>query len=69
MPGRDGFGLLCDIRALGPDAGGGVSVIAMTALGTHVGRERILTAGFKAFLPKPFSPETLLKAILDVINE
>ena len=69
MPGRDGFGLLCDIRALGPDAGGGVSVIAMTALGTHVDRERILTAGFKAFLPKPFSPETLLKAILAVINE
>ena len=25
MPGRDGFGLLCDIRALGPDAGGGVA--------------------------------------------
>jgi CheY-like chemotaxis protein len=69
MPGRDGFGLLCDIRALGPDAGGNVSVIAMTALGTHGDRERILTAGFKAFLPKPFSPETLLKAILAVVNE
>jgi CheY-like chemotaxis protein len=69
MPGRDGFGLLCDIRALGPDAGGSVSVIAMTALGTHVDRERILTAGFKAFLPKPFRPEALLKAILAVVNE
>jgi len=32
MPGRDGFGLLRDIRALRTDAGGSVPVIAMTAL-------------------------------------
>jgi CheY-like chemotaxis protein len=69
MPQRDGFGLLCDIRALGPDEGGEVPVIAMTALGTYVDRERIRAAGFKAFLPKPFSPETLVKAILAVVNE
>ena len=50
MPGRDGFGLLNDIRALGPDAGGSVPVIAMTALITHVDRARILNAGFNAFL-------------------
>jgi CheY-like chemotaxis protein len=69
MPGRDGFGLLSDIQALGSDAGGGVPVIAMTALGTHVDRARILNAGFKAFLPKPFSPETLLKVILSVLSD
>jgi CheY-like chemotaxis protein len=69
MPGRDGFGLLSDIRALGPDDGGSVPVIAMTALGTHVDRARILNAGFNAFLPKPFSPETLVEAILTVLNE
>jgi CheY-like chemotaxis protein len=32
MPGRDGFDMLRDIRALAPDAGGSVPVIAMTAL-------------------------------------
>ena len=69
MPGRDGFGLLSDIRALGPDAGGSVPVIAMTALVTRVDRARILNAGFKAFLPKPFSPETLVEAILTVLND
>src|SRR6202048_1086542 len=69
MPGRDGFGLLSDIRALGPDAGGSVPVIAMTALVTHVDRTRILNAGFKAFLPKPFSPETLVEAILTALND
>ena len=68
MPGRDGFGLLSDIQALGPDDGGGVPVIAMTALVTQVDRARILSAGFKAFLPKPFTPETLVKTLLAVLN-
>jgi CheY-like chemotaxis protein len=66
MPGRDGFGLLSDIRALGPDAGGNVPVIAMTAF---VDRARFLYAGFKAFLSKPFSPETLVDAILTALND
>ena len=66
MPGRDGFELLSDIRALGPDAGGNVPVIAMTAF---VDRARILDAGFKAFLSKPFSPEALVEAILTAVND
>ena len=66
MPGRDGFGLLSDIRALGPDAGGNVPVIAMTAF---VDRARILNVGFKAFLSKPFSPETLVETILTALND
>jgi CheY-like chemotaxis protein len=69
MPGRDGFDLLRDIRALGPDAGGSIPVIAMTALVTHLDRARILSAGFKAFLPKPFSPDKLVEAILTVLND
>src|ERR1700730_60305 len=69
MPDRDGFGLLHDIRALGPDAGGSVPVIAMTALVTHLDRARILNAGFQAFLPKPFSPDKLVEAILTVLND
>ena len=69
MPGRDGFALLSDIRTLGPDAGGSVPVIAMTALVTHLDRARILNAGFQAFLPKPFNPETLVEAILTVLND
>ena len=69
MPGMDGFELLREIRALGPNAGGSVPVIAMTALVTHVDRARILDAGFNAFLPKPFSPETLVEAILTVLND
>jgi CheY-like chemotaxis protein len=66
MPGRDGFGLLSDIRALGPDGGGNVPVIAMTAF---VDRTRLLNAGFKAVLSKPFSPETLAETILTALDD
>ena len=69
MPGRDGFDLLRDIRALGPDAGGSVPVIAMTALVTHLDRARIVDAGFQACLPKPFTPDKLLETILTVLND
>lgn len=68
MPGRDGFGLLRDIRALGPDAGGSIPVVAMTALVTHVDRARILHAGFQAYVPKPSNPDELVKAILTVLQ-
>jgi CheY-like chemotaxis protein len=69
MPGRDGFGLLLDIRALGPESGGSVPVIAMTALVSPLDRARILNAGFRACLPKPFSPDKLVEAILKVLDD
>jgi two-component system, chemotaxis family, CheB/CheR fusion protein len=68
MPGRDGFGLLGEIRGQGPDAGGDVPVIAMTALVTHADRARILNAGFKACLPKPFGPDKLVETILTALE-
>jgi CheY-like chemotaxis protein len=69
MPDRDGWGLLRDIRALGPHAGGGVPVVAMTALVTRADRGRMLDAGFQACLPKPFSVEDLVETILSFAND
>ena len=69
MPGRNGFGLLCDIQALNSDGTGRVPVIAMTALVTHIDRARILDAGFNELLPKPFTPETLVKTILRALDD
>jgi CheY-like chemotaxis protein len=68
MPGRDGFGLLGEIRSLERDAGGNVPVIAMTALVTHADRARILDAGFQGCLPKPFGPDKLVATILAVLE-
>jgi len=68
MPGRDGFEVLSEIRAIGPAAGGSVPVIAMSALVTHASA-RMLDAGFQACLPKPFTPHKLLQTILTVLND
>jgi CheY-like chemotaxis protein len=68
MPNRDGFDLLRDIRALGPDAGGNVPVVAMTALVPRADRARILSAGFQACLPKPFTVNELVETILTVLD-
>jgi CheY-like chemotaxis protein len=69
MPGMNGFELLREIRVFGPDAGGNVPVIAMTACVTYADRARILNAGFQACLPKPFTPDKLSEAILTVLND
>jgi CheY-like chemotaxis protein len=68
MPGMDGFELLRKIRALGPELGGSVPVIAMTAFLTHADRARLLNAGFQGFLAKPFTPDKLVDLILSVLD-
>jgi CheY-like chemotaxis protein len=68
MPGMDGFELLHAIRAFGPDAGGNVPVIAMTAFAKDADRARILNTGFQECLPKPFTPDKLAEVILMVLN-
>ena len=69
MPGMDGFELLRAIRAFGPDTVGSIPVIAMTAFVTYADRARILNAGFQECLPKPFTPDKLLEAILTVLSD
>ena len=64
MPGRDGFEVLSEIRAIGPAAGGSVPVIAMSALVTHASARML---GFQACLAKPFTPDKLLETILTVL--
>ena len=66
MPGRDGFEVLSEIRAIGPAAGGSLPVIAMSALVTHASARML---GFNACLAKPFTPDKLLETILTVLND
>jgi CheY-like chemotaxis protein len=68
MPGMDGFELLRQIRAFGPDGLGSVPVIAMTAFVSHADHSRMLNAGFQGCLPKPFTPDKLVETILTVLN-
>ena len=68
MPGCDGFELLREIRALETGGERAVKVIAMTALVSPADRQRILNAGFTAYLRKPFTPDRLLETIRSVLN-
>jgi CheY-like chemotaxis protein len=68
MPGMDGFELLRKIRALGAAPADKVPVVAMSAFFTDADRTHVLDAGFKAYLPKPFSPERLVETILTVLK-
>jgi CheY-like chemotaxis protein len=65
---KTGFKLLRAIRALGPDLGGSVPVVAMTAFSVHEDRAHILSAEFQACLLKPFTPEELLETILAILK-
>jgi CheY-like chemotaxis protein len=67
MPGMDGFELLDAIRALGPDAGGNVPVIAMSAFFSRTDETRTRRADFRACLAKPFTPDELVETILGVL--
>jgi CheY-like chemotaxis protein len=67
MPGGDGFKLLREIRALEGVGERAIPVIAMTALVSAADGRRILDAGFRAYLRKPFTPERLLATIQSVL--
>ena len=67
LPQKSGFELLKEIRLL-DSADRHVPVIAMTALGGIVERQRAIAAGFQELLRKPFDPAELLHALQSVLR-
>ena len=61
LPDDDGYGLLRRLRAL-PE-GEGIPAIALTAYARPEDRAKALAAGFRAHLPKPLDPESLLREL------
>ena len=66
MPGVDGFELLRRVRALGPDRGGRIPAIALTAFARSEDRTRALRAGFLVHVAKPVDPSELVATIASV---
>jgi DNA-binding response OmpR family regulator len=64
MPGNDGFALIAHVRSV--DA---TPVVAVTAYSHPGARERGLSAGFNAYLGKPFDPEELVKTVRKLYDE
>jgi CheY-like chemotaxis protein len=63
LPGRDGYSLIQQIRALPPGEGGGIPAIALTAYASIEDRHRALAAGFQIHIAKPADPSTVVEAV------
>ncbi len=66
MPDRDGYWLIENVRRLEPERGGRIPAIALTAHNRPEDRQRAMTAGFQMHIGKPFEPEQVVSAIVEV---
>ncbi|MFB2891802.1 PAS domain-containing protein [Aerosakkonemataceae cyanobacterium BLCC-F50] len=67
MPEMDGYSLIQHIRKWSPEQGGNILAIALTAYAYEYDQRLALKVGFQKHLPKPIDPETLIKAISELI--
>ena len=63
MPFEDGFDLISRVRAMGPERGGNIPAIALTAYARAEDRARVLAAGFQRHVAKPVEPSSLARAV------
>jgi signal transduction histidine kinase len=68
MPGEDGYALLLKVRALDAGRGGRIPAIAITGYASPEDRDRILSAGYRLFLPKPIDPVALAAAVAGIVG-
>jgi CheY-like chemotaxis protein len=67
MPGQDGYGLIRQLQAaLGSDVPR--AIVALTAFAGARDRERAAEAGFARHIAKPFDPEELVRAVMDLLS-
>lgn len=65
MPVMDGYEFASRFRA--HPSWAGIPLVAVTALAMVGDRERILAAGFDAYLAKPIEPQTFLVSLFDAV--
>lgn len=68
MPDEDGYKLIQRIRALGPERGGGLPALALTAHATGDDRRRVLAAGFQLHVAKPVDADRLVAALSSLLS-
>jgi CheY-like chemotaxis protein len=69
MPVVDGYELLRQVRALGPERGGRIPAIALTAFARSEDRARALRAGFLLHVAKPVEPRELIATLATVAGQ
>lgn len=63
MPDEDGYALIGKLRALGPERGGDIPAVALTAYARSEDRMRALASGFQMHVPKPIEAGELIVVI------
>jgi PAS domain S-box-containing protein len=63
MPGEDGHALIRQVRSLGPEAGGDVPAVALTAYARPEDRTKAMRAGYQVHAAKPVEPGALFSLI------
>src|SRR5215475_8109606 len=63
MPDEDGYTLIGKLRALGPERGGDIPAVALTAYARSEDRMRALASGFQVHVPKPIEAGELVVVI------
>jgi CheY-like chemotaxis protein len=69
MPEHDGYELIAQVRALGPERGGNIPAVALTAYARGEDRVRALAAGFQMHVSKPVEPVELIAAVASLTEE
>jgi CheY-like chemotaxis protein len=69
MPGMDGYEVLERIRALEPDRGGSVPMIAVTGFKRLEDYREALDSSFDFFLVKPVNPYELIRTTADLLGK
>ena len=67
MPDIDGFELLARVQALGPEKGGHIPAVALTASARSEDRLKALQAGFRAHISKPVEPSELIATVASMV--
>lgn len=66
MPDEDGLSLIQHIRARSPENGGQIPAVALTAYAAKEDINRVLSAGFNAYLAKPFNAVDLIICVANL---
>jgi CheY-like chemotaxis protein len=69
MPIEDGYELMRKVRARGPERGGLVPALALTAYARVEDARRALEAGYQAHVPKPVAPDELAMVVANLAGQ
>jgi CheY-like chemotaxis protein len=67
MPRHNGYELIHKVLTT-PNKSKDIPAIAVTGYASHQDRDRVLAAGFRAYISKPFDPEDLVREIKTAIQ-